>query len=67
MLDTSRKPFVSPDSSIKNVIVEISEKRLGVAAVIENNKVFYNELSKIVDKFDDSFTRMKNIMEVGNQ
>lgn len=39
MLDTSRKPFVSPDSSIKNVIVEISEKRLGVAAVIENDKV----------------------------
>jgi arabinose-5-phosphate isomerase len=39
MLDTSRKPFVNPDSSIKNVIVEISEKRLGVAAVIENDKV----------------------------
>lgn len=39
MLDTNRKPFVSPDSSIKNVIVEISEKRLGVAAVIENDKV----------------------------
>jgi arabinose-5-phosphate isomerase len=39
MLDTSRKPFVSPDSSIKNVIVEISEKRLGVAAVIEKDKV----------------------------
>ncbi len=39
MLDTSKKPFVSPDSSIKNVIVEISEKRLGVTAVIENNKV----------------------------
>ena len=39
MLDTSRKPFVSLDSSIKNVIVEISEKRLGVAAVIENDKV----------------------------
>jgi arabinose-5-phosphate isomerase len=39
MLDTSRKPFVQPNSSIKNVIVEISEKRLGVAAVIENNKV----------------------------
>ena len=28
MLDTSRKPFVNQDSSIKNVIVEISEKRL---------------------------------------
>lgn len=39
MLDTSRKPFVNPNSSIKNVIVEISEKRLGVAAVIENDKV----------------------------
>ena len=39
ILDTTRKPFVNPDSSIKNVIVEISEKRLGVAAVIENDKV----------------------------
>lgn len=39
MLDTSRKPFVHPNSSIKNVIVEISEKRLGVAAVIENDQV----------------------------
>lgn len=39
MLDTNRKPFVNPESSIKDVIVEISEKRLGVAAVIENNKV----------------------------
>jgi arabinose-5-phosphate isomerase len=39
MLDTNRKPFVNPDSSIKDVIVEISEKRLGVAAVIENDKV----------------------------
>ncbi len=39
MLDTTRKPMVSPESSIKNVIVTISEKRLGVTAVIENNKV----------------------------
>lgn len=39
MLDSTRKPFVNPESSIKNVIVEISEKRLGVAAVIENDKV----------------------------
>jgi arabinose-5-phosphate isomerase len=39
MLDTSRRPFVHPDSSIKHVIVEISEQRLGVAAVIENDKV----------------------------
>lgn len=39
MLDTTHKPLVSPDSTIKNVIVEISEKRLGVTAVVENNKV----------------------------
>ncbi len=39
MLDGSKKPMVAPDSSIKKVIMEISEKRLGVTAVIENNKV----------------------------
>ena len=39
MLDVTRKPLVNPDSSVKDVIVEISEKRLGVAAVVENNIV----------------------------
>ncbi|MES2411781.1 MAG: KpsF/GutQ family sugar-phosphate isomerase, partial [Bacteroidota bacterium] len=39
MLDTTHRPIVSPDSTIKNAIVEISEKRLGVTAVVENNKV----------------------------
>ncbi len=39
MLDTTHKPMVTSDSSIKNVIVEISEKRLGVTAVMENDKV----------------------------
>jgi arabinose-5-phosphate isomerase len=39
MLDTTHKPFVAADSMIKNVIIEISEKRLGVTAVIENEKV----------------------------
>ena len=39
MLDSSRKPMVQPQSSIKNVIVTISEQRLGVTAVVENNKV----------------------------
>lgn len=39
MLDTTHKPMVSPDASIKRVIMEISEKRLGVTAVIENNNV----------------------------
>lgn len=39
MLDSSRKPSVNSDSSVKNVIVEISEKRLGVTAVLENDTV----------------------------
>lgn len=39
MLDTTHRPVVSPDSTIKKAIVEISEKRLGVTAVVENEKV----------------------------
>jgi len=39
MLDTSHAPQVNPEASIKKVIMEISEKRLGVTAVVENNKV----------------------------
>lgn len=39
MLDRTHKPIVTPTTSIKDVIVEISEKRLGVTAVIENNKL----------------------------
>lgn len=39
MLDLTHKPQVSPNSSIKDVIIEISEKRLGVTAVIENEKL----------------------------
>jgi len=39
MLDQSHKPEVTPVTNIKKVIFEISEKRLGVTAVIEDNKV----------------------------
>ena len=39
MLDDTHKPQVSPDCSIKKAIVEISEKRLGVTAVIDNEKI----------------------------
>ena len=39
MLDTMHTPQVNPDASVKKVIMEISEKRLGVTAVIENNLV----------------------------
>ena len=39
MLDRTHKPSVSPNSSIKNAIIEISEKRLGVTAVVKDNHV----------------------------
>ena len=39
MLDQTRKPIVSKDSSIKKVIFEISEKRMGVTAVVEKEQV----------------------------
>ncbi|RKT00036.1 SIS domain-containing protein [Flavobacterium sp. 123] len=39
MLENSLKPMVDPNASIKKVIFEISEKRLGVTAVVENKKV----------------------------
>ncbi len=39
MLENALKPTVSPDTPIKKVIFEISEKRLGVTAVVESNKV----------------------------
>ncbi|MFB9077313.1 SIS domain-containing protein [Flavobacterium procerum] len=39
MIENSLKPAVSPETSIKKAIFEISEKRLGVTAVIEDNKI----------------------------
>jgi arabinose-5-phosphate isomerase len=35
----NEKPEVHPDTNVKNVIVEISEKLLGVTAVVEDNKI----------------------------
>jgi len=39
ILDLSKKPMVELKTPIKKVIFEISEKRLGVTAVVENEKV----------------------------
>ena len=39
MIEHSLKPMVTPETSVKKVIFEISEKRLGVTAVIENDKI----------------------------
>lgn len=35
----NEKPKVHPDTNVKQVIVEISEKMLGVTAVVENDKI----------------------------
>ena len=39
IIDATKKPSVAPTASVKEVIVEISENRLGVTAVIENKKI----------------------------
>ena len=39
LLELNEKPAVSLNSGIKEVIIEISKKRLGVTAVTENNKI----------------------------
>ena len=39
LLTINEKPAVSLNSKIKKVIIEISEKRLGVTAVTENNRI----------------------------
>lgn len=39
MLDESKKPTVSAEANVQTVIFEISEKRLGVTAVVENDKI----------------------------
>ncbi|SHM60450.1 KpsF/GutQ family sugar-phosphate isomerase [Flavobacterium saccharophilum] len=39
MIEHSLKPMVTPETSIKKAIFEISEKRLGVTAVIEEGKI----------------------------
>ena len=39
LIEKNEKPQVTPTTPIKDVIIEISEKRLGTAAVIENNKI----------------------------
>ena len=39
LTEVNEKPQVAPDASIKEVIVEISAKRLGVTAVVDQDKV----------------------------
>ncbi len=57
MLDTSHKPEVSPECSVKKAIVEISQKRLGVTAVVENEKIVGiitdGDIRRMLNNFDN--------------
>ena len=59
MLDNTHKPSVAPTSDIKTVIVEISEKRLGVTAVVDNNEVIGiitdGDIRRMLNKTDTIF------------
>ncbi|MCF7560295.1 KpsF/GutQ family sugar-phosphate isomerase [Sabulilitoribacter multivorans] len=63
----NQKPKVNPDTSIKKVIVEISEKMLGVTAVVDNDKIIGiitdGDLRRMLSKVDD-FSKLtaKDIM-----
>lgn len=63
----NEKPKVGPTTSIKNVIVEITEKMLGVTAVVENNAIVGiitdGDLRRMLSKVDD-FSKLtaKDIM-----
>jgi len=67
MLENSLKPMVAPDAPIKKVIFEISEKRLGVTAVVENEKVIGiitdGDIRRMLNE-NDTFTHLtaKDIM-----
>ncbi|WP_203257402.1 KpsF/GutQ family sugar-phosphate isomerase [Hyunsoonleella ulvae] len=63
----NQKPKVNTDASIKDVIVEISEKLLGVTAVVENNTIVGvitdGDLRRMLSKTDDfSDLTAKDIM-----
>jgi arabinose-5-phosphate isomerase len=54
---TNQKPAVNRNASIKEVIVEITEKMLGVTAVVENNQIIGiitdGDLRRMLSKVDD--------------
>lgn len=62
--DQNEKPFVLPSDDLKKVILEISSKRLGATAVVENNKLLGiitdGDLRRMLSK-GESFERVKAI------
>jgi len=65
----NQKPQVTLNTSIKDVIIEITEKMLGVTAVIENNKIAGiitdGDLRRMLSKVDNiSSLTAKDIMSI---
>ncbi|SFD03139.1 arabinose-5-phosphate isomerase [Algibacter pectinivorans] len=63
----NQKPKVTPNTNIKSVIVEITEKMLGVTAVVENDEIIGiitdGDLRRMLTKVDDfSGLTAKDIM-----
>jgi arabinose-5-phosphate isomerase len=52
----NEKPAVSPDSFVKDVIIEITKNRLGAVAVIENNRIAGiitdGDIRRMMEKYD---------------
>nr|WP_315145591.1 KpsF/GutQ family sugar-phosphate isomerase [uncultured Flavobacterium sp.] len=67
MIEHSLKPTVAPDAPIKKVILEISEKRLGATAVVQEGKVIGvitdGDIRRMLNN-NDTFTHLtaKDIM-----
>ena len=67
MSSVNEKPKVTPNTGIKQVIVEITEKMLGVTAVVEDDKIIGiitdGDLRRMLTKVDD-FSKLtaKDIM-----
>jgi len=65
----NQKPKVSSSTSIKDIIIEITEKMLGVTAVVENNKIIGiitdGDLRRMLTKVED-FSKLtaKDIMSL---
>jgi len=63
----NQKPLVSIDTNIKDIIIEITEKMLGVTAVVNNNKIIGiitdGDLRRMLSESDDfSKFKAKDIM-----
>jgi len=69
LTELNEKPQVHPDTDVKNVIIEITEKMLGVTAVVKDNKIMGiitdGDLRRMLTK-SDSFVGLtaKDIMSI---